>query len=207
MAASRSFDPQVQQIATVYAKGFLQAAQGQLADLAAVAESVEELEAVRLLCEQQPRFADRLASTRFSHADKCQLLQRTLGQHGSKLVLNFLGVVCRHGRFELLPTIVEQTRHLYNQRSGIVDVTVTSAVPLEDEVAQRMVQRLAQVLGKQVELQREVDPALLGGLQVRVGDTVFDGSVNAGLERARRTAFERSAERIRGQFDRFVSVD
>lgn len=208
MAAAVSYDPQVQQVATVYARGFLQAAQRELGSEVAVGDAVEELELLSTqVFAQQPGMVTRLSSSRASQADKVALLKQVLGGRVSSVVVRFLGVLCQHGRFNLLGSIVSQTRVLANQAAGIVPVVITSAVELPADVEERVTQSLAALLGGKIELTKKVDPKLLGGLQVRVGDTVFDGSVQGKLERVRRTAFERAAERIRAEFDRFVSVE
>ncbi|MBL8853956.1 MAG: ATP synthase F1 subunit delta [Planctomycetaceae bacterium] len=205
--SAASFDPQVQQIATVYARGFLQAVTKELPDSGAIEAAVEELEVLAgAVFAKQPQLVERLSGTRISLVEKVGLLQRILGGRVSGVVLRFLGVVCQHGRFSLIESIAERTRVLFNQSSGVVPVTIISAVELPADVESRVTENLVRALGKKIELTKSVQPDLLGGLQVRVGDTVFDGSVQGRLERVRRTAFERAAERIRAEFDRFVSV-
>ncbi len=205
--SAASFDPQVQQIATVYARGFLQAVAKELPDPVAIEAAVEELEALaETVFANQPQLVGRLGGTRISLVEKVGLLQRVLGGRVSGVVLRFLGVLCQHGRFSLIESIAERTRVLFNQSSGVVPVTIISAVELPPDVELRVTENLVRALGTKIELTKSVQPDLLGGLQVRVGDTVFDGSVQGRLERVRRTAFERAAERIRAEFDRFVSV-
>jgi F-type H+-transporting ATPase subunit delta len=207
MSAATSFDPQVQQIATVYARGFLQAATQELRDSDAIQSVVQELEELTTeVLLKQPQWLERLASRRSTGSDQNGLLQRTLGTRVSSFVLRFLGVVSQHGRIMMIGAIAAKVRQLANQAAGIVPVEITSAVELSPEVEARVTEKLAVALGRKIELAKVVNPELLGGLQVRVGDTVFDGSVQGRLERVRRTAFERAAERIRAEFDRFVSV-
>lgn len=207
MSASATFDPQVQQISTVYARGFLQAANQELRDQAAVAAAVEELELLATtVFSAQPALVERLSSSRTSLADKVGLLRKILGTRVSAVVLRFLGVVCQHGRFDLIRPIADRTAELFDESTGVVPVTIISAVELPADVESRVTENLSRALGKKIELSKTVDPQLLGGLQVRVADTVFDGSVQGRLERVRRNAFERAAERIRAEFDRFVSV-
>jgi F-type H+-transporting ATPase subunit delta len=201
------FDPQVQQIATVYARGFLQAATKELREPMAIEGAVQELEELAsAVFAEQPQLVERLSGTRISLADKVSLLQRVFGTRISGVVLRFLGVVCQHGRFSLIVPISQCVRDLFNRVSGIVPVTIISAVELPTDVESRVTDNLSRVLGGKIQLSKSVQPELLGGIQIRVGDTVFDGSVQGRLERVRRTAFERAAERIRAEFDRFVSV-
>jgi F-type H+-transporting ATPase subunit delta len=191
----------------VYARGFLQAATQELRDADAIQSVVQELEELTAeVLLKQPRWLERLASSRSTGSDQNGLLQRTLGTRVSSFVLRFLGVVSQHGRIMIIGAIAAKVRQLANQAAGIVPVEITSAVELSPEVEARVTEKLAVALGRKIELAKVVNPELLGGLQVRVGDTVFDGSVQGRLERVRRTAFERAAERIRAEFDRFVSV-
>ena len=99
------------------------------------------------------------------------------------LFLNFLKVVARHGRLDCLRQIRNSAKRQYSELLGRVAVTVKSATPLSVSLRRQIEQRLVAVLGKQVDLQCIVDPVLLGGLQVRVGDTVFDGSLDSRLDR------------------------
>jgi F-type H+-transporting ATPase subunit delta len=207
MTAKASFDPQIQQVATVYARGFLQAATSEIRDPAGIESVVEELETLaNEVFAKQPKLLERLSGGRIPLGEKVELLHRVFATRVSGVVLRFLGVMCQHGRFALIQTIAERVRGLFNQASGVVPVTIISAVELPTDVEARVTENLARALGKKIELSKSVQPDLLGGLQVRVGDTVFDGSVQGQLERVRRTAFERAAERIRAEFDRFVSV-
>ena len=70
---------------------------------------------------------------------------------------------------------------------GIVEAIVTSAAPLEEAERAALAERLAALTGQRVEIEERVDPALLGGLQVRIGDRLIDGSVRGRLERLRAT--------------------
>ena len=91
----------------------------------------------------------------------------------------------RRGRIQELPKLAAEFRRLDNERKGITHATATSASPLtKDEVA-ALARRLEEYTGGRVELDVQVDPSLLGGLVVRVGDRLIDGSVRSRLERLR----------------------
>jgi F-type H+-transporting ATPase subunit delta len=91
----------------------------------------------------------------------------------------------RRGRFELLPDVIREFKRLQRRRDGIVEALVTSAVPLQAGEVAAIEARLVAMTGSTVELHQEVDPGLLGGLTVRVGDQLIDGSVRGRLERLR----------------------
>ncbi len=98
---------------------------------------------------------------------------------------NMLALVLRRRRVESLPSIAREFRRLYNRRAGIVEATATSAAELDEAELAALRDRLEQMSGGRIELETRVDPALLGGVQVRLGDQLIDGSVRGRLERLR----------------------
>jgi F-type H+-transporting ATPase subunit delta len=103
----------------------------------------------------------------------------------SQPVLNMIGLMIRRGRIHQLPTVAAEFRRLDNARQGITLATATSAAPLSPEDVRALTARMEQFTGGRVELDLQVDPSLLGGLVVRVGDRLIDGSVRGRLERLR----------------------
>lgn len=199
----RSFDPQQQQIGAVYAKSLLAAAR----ESGNIEEVVTQLDALGdEILEKQPRFLELMSSTRISSDEKTGMIDRIFRSQLSTTLVNFLKVISRKGRFDCLPAIVHEARRLYNEEAGVVEALVTSAEPLDSDLQNQIASKLESALGKKVNLTMAVDPAMLGGLRIRVGDTVFDGSLKSQLERVRKTAYEKSAEQIRAQFDRFAEV-
>lgn len=100
-------------------------------------------------------------------------------------VLNLIGLMLRRGRIEQLPRLAAEFRRLDNAYQGITLAVATSASPLSSDEVQAVVERLEQLTAGRVELEVKVDPSLLGGLVVRVGDQLIDGSVRSRLERLR----------------------
>jgi F-type H+-transporting ATPase subunit delta len=91
----------------------------------------------------------------------------------------------RRSRIDQLPRVAAEFRRLDNARQGITLATATSAAPLSPDEIQAVTGRMEQITGGRVELDVQVDPSLLGGLVVRVGDRLIDGSVRGRLERLR----------------------
>jgi F-type H+-transporting ATPase subunit delta len=114
-----------------------------------------------------------------------RLLDRLLGDAVSGAPRNLLALLVRRGRFEQLPLVAAEFRRLHRQREGIVEAVVTSAVPLDARDVAALEERLAATAGARVELSQRVDASLIGGLQVRLGDRLIDGSVRGRLERLR----------------------
>ena len=116
---------------------------------------------------------------------RVQALERIVADEIAGPQLNLLALMVRRGRFELLPGVIREFSRLYRLREGIVEATVTSASALEVSEVEALQERLVAITGKRVELSQAVDPALLGGIVVRFGDQLIDGSVQGRLERMR----------------------
>jgi F-type H+-transporting ATPase subunit delta len=134
-------------------------------------------------------FADEvmalLSNPSIPAASRTQVLGHILGGDVIGPQLHLLTLMIRRGRFELLPAVVREFTRLYQSHEGILPATVTSAIPLDSSAVGALAERLAALTGKRIELREEVDPELLGGIQVRVGDQLIDGSVRGRLERMR----------------------
>jgi len=100
-------------------------------------------------------------------------------------VQNLIQLLLRRGRIEELPRVAAEFRRLDDRRNGITHATATSAAPLTPDEVRALTQRLEQSTGGTIALDVQVDPSLLGGLVVRVGDRLIDGSVRGRLERLR----------------------
>lgn len=103
----------------------------------------------------------------------------------AKGVLNLSLLLLERRRLELLPAVAEHFHRLVNARDGIVEGVVTSAAPLDETDVQELRTKLEPIAGGSLELDYRVDPALLGGVVVRLGDRLLDGSVRGRLERLR----------------------
>jgi F-type H+-transporting ATPase subunit delta len=117
--------------------------------------------------------------------ERVGLFRQLVGKELLDPLENLLGIVLRRRRLELLPGIAREYRRLFNQSVGIVEATATSAAPLEPDEVTALRERLETMTNKRVELTTDVDPGLLGGVQVRIGDKLLDGSVRGRLERLR----------------------
>ena len=100
-------------------------------------------------------------------------------------VQNLIQLLLRRGRIEELARVAAEFRRLDDRRQGITHATVTSAAPLSQDEIRALTARLEQSSGGRIALATQVDESLLGGLVVRIGDRLIDGSVRGRLERLR----------------------
>ena len=126
-----------------------------------------------------------LANPAVPLAPRLDLADSTLGKVVGRPVLNLIGLMLRRSRIDQLPKVAAEFRRLDNARQGITLATATSAAPLSPDDVRALTARMEQFTGGRVELDLQVDPSLLGGLVVRVGDRLIDGSVRGRLERLR----------------------
>ncbi len=126
-----------------------------------------------------------LADPAIPFDDRRRVAETILGDRVMGAPRNLVLLLVRRGRIELLPRVAAELRRLWEQRQGITHAVVTSAAPLSDAESDAVRERLVAMTGGQVEIERQVDPSLLGGVLVRMGDRLIDGSVRGRLERLR----------------------
>jgi F-type H+-transporting ATPase subunit delta len=114
------------------------------------------------------------------------VLEKIAGRMGaSKIIRNFLFVIADHGRANDVPEIAKAFAEVVRQRQGIAEAQVFSAVRLTEAQKAELTKSLAGLTGKNVDPNYFIDPELLGGALVRVGDTIYDGSLRNRLEQMR----------------------
>ncbi len=132
-----------------------------------------------------PELTRRLEDPHVAIETRTAVMHKMLGADMLPQVGNLLSLALRRRRLETMPQVATEFRRLYNRRAGIVVATATSALELDATERSALQTRLEKMTGAKVELQTAVDPSILGGIQVRIGDTLYDGSVRGRLERLR----------------------
>ncbi len=128
----------------------------------------------------QPGVAEALESTRIPAPDKDRLLERGLGTV-SPLALNLARLLVAKRRFALAEQVRDEFARLMDEHRGVSRGSVVTAVQLSDGEREQVAARLGRLLGKEILLESEVDPSILGGLVARVGDRLIDGSTRSRL--------------------------
>ena len=195
------FDTDQQQLGDVYAKALLGFAQ----TAGNVDSLVDELNGVVDAVNQLPTLKDALESPRVAVEAKESLLEKAFGGRVSKDLLNFLKVVGRKGRFDCLNAVKSSTKKLYDEMSGSVEATITTAEQVDTKVQSDVASKLESLLGRKVQLESKIDPGIIGGMVIRVGDTVYDGSVVSQLNQVRTKAVKRATDAIRSSMEKFTS--
>ncbi|TWT75966.1 ATP synthase subunit delta, sodium ion specific [Posidoniimonas polymericola] len=191
-----------EQIGKTYAKAVLGAAAGNEWTV------VEELQAiVDEILNPHPGFIEPLRSAFVSHEERGQILDRVFGGKVSDTVLHFLKVLSAHNRLGILRTIVRETVRLYQDRNNNVRVRVVSAEPLDDALLGDITNALRSQTGQEPIMTTEVDPDLIAGMQVHVGDTVYDSSLRTAFAKARRAIVNSTIQQIEQNPQQFFSTN
>ena len=133
---------------------------------------------------QQPDVAAFLIDNKVPLAEKWRLLGVAL-TGDEPLALNLAKLLVAKGRFRLIEQVREEFQRLWDEERGIVHVQAITAVPLSREEREAMAGGLASATGRQVVLEEAVDPAILGGAVLRIGDRLIDGSPRTRLQTLR----------------------
>jgi F-type H+-transporting ATPase subunit delta len=146
----------------------------------------KDLNAFIELYFQTPDLRNALESPVIESEVKHRVIEQICAKMGlNEAIRNFIYVVVDHGRIHLLHEIIPAFRAELNERLGVADAEVTSAHPLNDADKRQLLAVLEKRTGKKIEARFSEDPALVGGAVVRVGSTIYDGSVRERLNRLR----------------------
>jgi F-type H+-transporting ATPase subunit delta len=162
----------------------------------ALFETAKQAGKLDVIKEQLDQFTDAVSQNRelqlflfspyFSSAEKREGLEKAIDGAEPELI-NFLGLLAEKHRVPVIFRIRDRFDDLWDEENKRLEVTVTSAVELDPELVQRIGSEIEKQTGQTVELSSVVDPDVLGGLVLRVGNKVLDASVRNRLDKIRKS--------------------
>jgi F-type H+-transporting ATPase subunit delta len=171
----------VEEIAQVYARS-----------LFAVAKEQDRLDEIK---EQLKEFSEAVEESRdlslfffspyFSTQEKKDGLDKALDD-ADDTFRNFLGVLLDNHRMPVIHRVRRDYDQLWAEEHKLLPVDVTTAIELEDDVVKRIGERVGEQTGKEIELNAHVDPDIIGGIVLRVGNSILDASIRSRLDQLRR---------------------
>jgi len=167
-------------VAKIYAQAIIEAGEAAgcrpevIAELATLARDV---------LPTVPEAATVFASPKVTAEEKDRIIDRVTGGRMKPTTTNALHVLARHGRLGMLGAVVDAAERLADERDGRQQAVFTTAIPLDAAEQARIVADTEKALSASLKPRFVVDPAVIGGLVVRVGDTIYDQSVATGLAR------------------------
>ena len=150
------------------------------------------IESVSSLLDEHPRFRLLLETPRISDTDRKATVREVFEGRVPPQLLNFLLITIDKRRQRLLRDIAQEFRTLVDAHEGREHVEVTLARPADEDMQQLIARKLSRLLGKKAIPHVRVRPEILGGVVVRTGDTIYDGSVRRRMESIRRRLLKAS---------------
>lgn len=179
-------------LARVYARAVVELAEEREETDRVLAELAE----LASYLDAHPELADFLASPLVRTTERRELLEKLFRGRAGDLLVDALQVMNRKGRLALLPAVAEAFRQEVRDLQGLTDVHVASAVALPAGLKERLLEAISRLTGKKPQLVEVVDPRLLGGLVLLMGDEKIDGSVARELEKVGERLRRRASEEI-----------
>lgn len=202
-ASMRGFDAGREHLGNVYGQALLGAAE----KVGVTEQVMGELDSlVDDVLNTMPKLRDVLAAPKVTAEEKERIIDKILGGRASHLLSHGLKVMARHGRLDCIGDVRNAFRKLLNELRGRVEVIVRVATSIDETQLKQIADHLRGMLKKEVDLKVEIRPEILGGIIVKVGDTLYDGSIVAKLDQMRVKALANSERELRQTLDRFVAI-
>jgi F-type H+-transporting ATPase subunit delta len=170
--------------------------------LDAVADEVQELSK---LLANEPQLMKLLGNQVLGTSEKAGSIQRLFKGQISDLVYNFIQTVNRKGRMDKLPGIFKSVMRIIDQRNGIVEVDAYVATELSSDALDSLAQKIGAAISRNVILNQKVDANLIGGLKLRVGDKLIDGSIATQLKLLERKIIAEGREKAKTQMTQLIA--
>lgn len=194
-------DVGVEQLARVYAQAVLDAA----GDISAQDSLMGELGSlVEDVIDKFPELEDIFGSALVGQDEKLGILDRLFGSRLSTTALSFLKVMANHGRLGILRQVIRSAGKLWEQRSGREAVELQLAHEVDHSLQREIIDSLRKSLGIDPVVTTKINPDLLAGFVVRVGDKVYDASARTSLERTRQSIVSKAVEAIQSRPEVFM---
>jgi F-type H+-transporting ATPase subunit delta len=171
----------MEELAQVYARSLFEVAreQGKLAELR------EQLSQFADALDEHRELAVFFFSPYFSTTEKREALD-TLLDGADELFINFLALLIENHRMPVIFRIRQEYERLWDEENKTLPVEITSAIALDDATTESLGKTIGERAGRKVTLAARVDPDILGGIIIRVGNSILDASIRNRLEQLRR---------------------
>jgi F-type H+-transporting ATPase subunit delta len=172
-------DTQFTALGAVYAQALINEARKQNV----LAEVTDDIRGLGELLRGNPEFHAFTQALTIGENERIAFLEKIFAGRIHILTLNILKALSRRDRLVFLNAVIEAFEDILKTMSGIVEVQLVSAVILQPDAVRRVQDALARALGKAIDLRVSIDPALVGGITLTIGDTLIDGSVATQLRK------------------------
>ncbi|GEN34441.1 MULTISPECIES: F0F1 ATP synthase subunit delta [Aneurinibacillus] len=142
-----------------------------------------ELTQITDIIKQSDELKMLLTHPKVTAQEKKEMVNDLFAGKVSETTLNFLNLLLERGREDELNDIAKHFVNLSNEERGYADATVITAKPLTEAEVQKVAEQFGQKVNKKLRVKAKVDPSIIGGIIVRIGDRLYDGSIKGKLAR------------------------
>jgi len=190
-------------VADVYARSLMQLAE-KAGGHDKVAEVGEEIEQICELARAQPKFSELFRSPIIDRESRATSLRTIFADRVTDLTLRFLLVLNRKGRLGHLDQINAAYDGMVQERFGRIEVDVFTPAEIGEELLTQIRARVEQTTGKVPVVYQYTEPGMIGGIKLRIGDQLIDGSVASKLRRIRHEMLVTGGSSVRSKLDRII---
>lgn len=147
----------------------------------------EELVALKEIFIDNSEYVKLLSSPACSREQKTKLLDDAFSGKLCDYTLNFLKLLVDNGRFASILSIIDEYVRIYDANNGVMQITAVTAVELQADLKEKLVQKLNTATGKTVKLNNVVDKSVIGGIKLRYDNTEIDSTVKSRLDELKQT--------------------
>lgn len=195
-------DTGAEQLGKTYARALVGAAKN--ADV--VDEVIKQLnQLVDEYLGGSPELRAAFASPRIEESEKVRVIDRVFADEFHPILVKFLKVMAGRDRLAHVDAVRNAADEIHDEMMGRVVASVQTAVPLDDSLRSAIAEQVGSLMNKQVRLRESVDPDLIGGMVIRVGDQVFDSSVANRLNKMAQRTRRGFSSQILQRFNQFTS--
>ncbi|OEF99886.1 ATP synthase F1 subunit delta [Vulcanibacillus modesticaldus] len=170
-------------VAKRYAKALFEVAK----DKGLLDQVEQDLQLIVKISRETEDFMTFLRNPQISGNVKKDIIDSAFKNNISEIAQNLFYQLIDRNRVEVLEEILYHYVKLANEVRGIVDVVAITATPLDDATTEKIAKSFSDKMGKKVRLKNSVDPTILGGMVIRIGDRIYDGSINTKLQVIKRS--------------------
>ncbi len=190
-------------LAMTYARSLFEMAE-EAGGRAKIEEIADELEQLLEFVRSNASFRAFLDSPIIDRARRRESLHRLFNGRVTDLMLRFLLVLNGKGRLNRLESIAAAYDHQVQEHFGRIEVDVITAAPIGSEAQRAVRERIQRALNREPVLHMYTDPKMIGGVKLRIGDQLIDGSVETLLRRMKRDLLRSGGGRLRESLSRFI---
>ena len=150
----------------------------------------DRLHNIRSILKSVPELNQLLITRRVQVQDKINMLKNILGDNISNIEMDLMVLLMENGHMMLLGEVVKRFDYLKDKDSEIIKVQIISSSKLSDDEVQRISLNIENKIQKKVDVTMETDTSIVGGIKLRVGNTLIDGSVSNRLQKMRDTLIQ-----------------